>query len=40
MQTNAEAGASARSVRLAIPKVMLVFTGILFLLYPLVNSIS
>ena len=40
MQSNAEAGAAARSVRLVIPKVMLVFTGILFLLYPLVNSIS
>lgn len=40
MQSDAEANASARAVRLAMPKVLLVFTGIVFLLYPLISSIG
>ena len=40
MQSDAEANAAARSVRLAMPKVLLVFTGIAFMLYPLMSSIG
>lgn len=40
MQSDAEAQASARSVRLGIPKAVLVLTGVVFLAYPLIIGIS
>ncbi len=40
MQTDAEANAAANSVRLGVPKALLVATGVAFMMYPLITSIS
>ncbi len=40
MQAESEANASANSVRLGIPKALLVMTGVAFMMYPLIVGIS
>lgn len=40
MLSDSESNAAARAVRLAVPKVLLVFTGIAFMLYPLMSSVG
>ena len=40
MQTDAESNAAANSVRLGVPKALLVATGVAFMMYPLISQIS
>ena len=40
MQSDAEANAASKSAQMGIPKALLAFTGIAFMLYPLFNSIA
>jgi len=40
MQSDAEANAASKSARMGVPKALLVFTGIAFMLYPLLASVT